>query len=96
MALNSKNHTEKVVMFLMRNFLNNEHSVYMDNFYNSCSLVKNLLSHNTFCTGTLRQNSTGNPPEIVKAKFKTVNPKVCSSKMLWWANGETRMVFGIY
>lgn len=65
-----KNHTEKVVLLLMRNFLNSGHSLYMDQYYNSYSLAKNLLSNNTFCTGTLRKDRVGNPREVIDAKLK--------------------------
>lgn len=82
-ALSGKNHMNKVVMFLMRNYLNSGHSLYMDNYYNSCTLAKELLNKNTFCTGTIRKDRRGNPPEVIKANLKKENPKVCTAKKFW-------------
>lgn len=82
-SLSGKNHTEKVVMFLMRNFLNSGHSLYMDNYYNSCNLAKELLNKNTFCTGTIRKDRIGNPPEVTKANLKKGESKgMYSEKIL--------------
>lgn len=47
-VLSGKGHGEKVVFYLMRNLLNNRHSLFMDNFYNSFSLASKLLADN--CT----------------------------------------------
>ncbi|CAG4963476.1 unnamed protein product [Parnassius apollo] len=49
-----KGHAEKVVMQLMEKHLQNGHSLYMDNYYNSFHLAKRLLENRTYCTGTLR------------------------------------------
>lgn len=38
-----KSHTEDVVMNLMKGKLNNGHSLYMDNFYNSVDLAQKHL-----------------------------------------------------
>lgn len=65
-----KGHTRNVVMNLMKNHLNNGHSLFMDNFYNSVDLAKELLLNKTYCTGTLRKNRKGNPPSVKDAKLK--------------------------
>ncbi|CAG4932185.1 unnamed protein product [Parnassius apollo] len=49
-----KGHTVKVVLHLLKDFLEKGHSVYMDNFYNGYNLAAKLLTHKTYCTGTLR------------------------------------------
>ncbi|CAH2003741.1 unnamed protein product [Acanthoscelides obtectus] len=54
-------HTAKVVLYLMRNYLNAGHAVFMDNFYNSYSLAKKLLEVNTYCTGTLKAGRKDTP-----------------------------------
>lgn len=69
-VLGGKDHTQKVVLHLMRNYLHSGHSVYMDNFYNSYDLAKSLISQSTFCTGTLRKDRKGSPKDIMQAKLK--------------------------
>lgn len=44
--------------------LNNGHSIYMDNFYDSIDLAQQLLQKKTYCTGTLRSNRR-NVPNVV-------------------------------
>lgn len=53
----------------------------MDNFYNSLTLAKYLLSQQTHVTGTLRANHKNNPKEVVQAKLK-------KGEMIWRRNGE--------
>lgn len=64
-------HTEDVVMSLMKGKLNNGHSLYTDNFYNSIDLAHKLLLKQTYCTGTLRINRKNNPKEITNNQLKT-------------------------
>ncbi|XP_022823346.1 piggyBac transposable element-derived protein 4-like [Spodoptera litura] len=64
-----KGHTEKVALHLLKDFLEKGHSIYMDNFYNGYNLAAKLLSHKTFCTGTLRKKRECNP-DIVSSKMK--------------------------
>jgi len=54
----------------MKDYLDNGHSLFMDNYYNSVPLTKKLLDHNTYVTGTLRSNRKDNPAEVVKKKLK--------------------------
>ncbi|CAG5035422.1 unnamed protein product [Parnassius apollo] len=64
------NHSSKVVLQLLHDFLNKGYSVFMDNFYNSVDLTEKLLSENTYCTGTLRLNRKNNPKYITTKKLK--------------------------
>lgn len=64
-------HTEDVVMNLMKGKLNNGHSLYMDNFYNSVDLAHKLLLKQTYYTGTLRMNRKNNPKVVTSKKLKT-------------------------
>lgn len=68
--LTGTGHTSKVVLSLMKDYLDNGHSLFMDNYYNSVPLTKKLLDHNTYVTGTLRSNRKDNPAEVVKKKLK--------------------------
>ena len=67
---NSQNHTTLVVFSLMDGYLDIGHSLYMDNFYNSVSLIKQLTLRSTYVCGTLRANRKGNPKELVQKGLK--------------------------
>ncbi|KAG5879091.1 hypothetical protein JTB14_033764 [Gonioctena quinquepunctata] len=67
LVVGGKDHTQKVVLHLMRNYLHSGHSLYMDNFYNSYDLAETLIGQGTFCTGTLRKDRNGSPGDIVNA-----------------------------
>ncbi|KAJ8942417.1 hypothetical protein NQ314_010074 [Rhamnusium bicolor] len=69
-SVEGKGHTKKVVLGLMENHLNCGRSIFMDNFYVSVDLAKELLRKKTYCTGMLRGNRKGNPKEIVNAKLQ--------------------------
>lgn len=68
--LGGKGHTSKVLLHLLEGKENNGHAVYMDNFYNSHDLAKNLLEKGTYVTGTLQSNRTNNPSDVVKQKLQ--------------------------
>lgn len=55
-----------MVLSLLAGKLDNGHSIYMDNFYNSVKLTKEPLKRKTYVTGTLRSNRKENPSETVK------------------------------
>ena len=40
--------------------------MFMDNYYISVSLVKQLLDCKTYCTGTLRQSKKGKNVKVIK------------------------------
>ncbi|CAK9820264.1 PiggyBac transposable element-derived protein 4 [Anthophora plagiata] len=68
--LSGRNHTSNVVLALMDDFLNRDHELYMDNYYNSVGLAKDLTSKSTYVCGTLRFDRKGNPTNLVKKKLK--------------------------
>ncbi|XP_046684986.1 piggyBac transposable element-derived protein 4-like [Homalodisca vitripennis] len=70
LEVGGKGHTEKVVLYLLQEKLNNGHSIFMDNFYNSYLLASKLLARNTYCTGTLRLDRKNVPNDIQSAKLK--------------------------
>lgn len=47
-VMGGQNHAQKVVLHLMKDYLNKGHSVFMDNYYNGLGLVESLLQHKTF------------------------------------------------
>lgn len=57
-------------MNLMKIYLDKGHSSFMDNFYNSVDLAKELLQKSICCTGTLRSDPTWNPTNVKDAKLK--------------------------
>lgn len=65
-----KGHASKVVLNLMENKLNVGHALFMDNFYNSYDLSLDLLSKNTYTTGTLRTDRKNSPIEVKSSKLK--------------------------
>lgn len=68
--LSGKGHATKVVLHLMRGKLYAGHSLYMDSYYNSFVLASKLLSRDTYCTGTVRQDRKFLPQEVKSAKLK--------------------------
>ncbi|XP_046404053.1 piggyBac transposable element-derived protein 4-like [Ischnura elegans] len=65
-----RGHAGKVVNSLLNDFKGKGHSVFMDNFYNSVNLSRELLGEKVHTTGTLRGNRQNNLSEIVKRKLK--------------------------
>jgi len=61
---------DSLVLKLMSPYLGKEHSLYMNNYYNSVMLSNVLLNKQTHITGTLRNNRKGNPKEVVNKKLK--------------------------
>lgn len=59
-------HASKVVHKLMDGLTDSGRSLYMDNYYNSVGLTRDLLGKKTYVTGTLRANRKGNPSEVVQ------------------------------
>lgn len=66
-ADSGKGHASKVVLKLLRDHLNMRHVVFMDNFYNSVDLAKELLEH---CTRTLQLNLERTTVEVEKVKLR--------------------------
>lgn len=57
----------RVVMHLMRHYLDSNHHVYTDRYYTSIPLTQSLASHNTSFTGTVMKNRT-DLPDTIRAK----------------------------
>ncbi|KAH9642603.1 hypothetical protein HF086_011196 [Spodoptera exigua] len=62
-------HAKKVVLKLVEDYLNAGHSLYMDDTYNSVDLAESLLRQNTYCTGTLRSKTRGNPVSVTSKRL---------------------------
>lgn len=68
--LGGKGHAANIVLALMEGKLGKGYSIYMDNFYNSTTLAKQLLSKDTYVTGTLRKDRRDNPKDLVQTKLR--------------------------
>ncbi len=62
--------TAKIVFSLCDQLLHKGYCLYIDNFYTSPDLAKNLLERETDCIGTLRLNRKGVPAIIKDKKLK--------------------------
>ena len=54
-----------VVTRLTRDLVGQHYSVYMDNFFTSIPLFRNLLADNIYATGTMRRDRKGFPEDLV-------------------------------
>lgn len=68
--IGGKNHVNKVVEYLLQDFKNVGHHLFVDNFYTSVDLVKKIFLNKTYCTGTLRPKRKNNPKIIESIKLK--------------------------
>lgn len=69
-AVNSNGHTYNICMELLEKVINSGRIIYMDNFYSSVKLCKDLLERQTYTCGTLRSNRKGNPRNVCSKKLK--------------------------
>ncbi|KAG8234038.1 hypothetical protein J437_LFUL013206 [Ladona fulva] len=69
-------HIDCVVMKLLEKYKELGHSVYMDNYFNSVNLVRQLKCVKLHCTGTLRKNRRNNPKDVTEAKLRR-NEYIC-------------------
>ena len=53
-----------VVTRLTRDLVGKSYHIFMDNFFPSVSLYRNLLSDMIYCTGTARSNRRNFPPDL--------------------------------
>nr|XP_012143764.1 PREDICTED: piggyBac transposable element-derived protein 3-like [Megachile rotundata] len=60
---------EHIVFHLLKDFLNQGHSVFMNNYYSSFGLASKLLHYKTFCTGALRKTRKRNDSEVIKQEL---------------------------
>lgn len=65
-----KEHSEKVVLHLLKDKLNLGHHAYINNFHNSFEFAKTLIEHGVHCTGILQSNRQTKPVEVATAKLK--------------------------
>ncbi|KAG8235816.1 hypothetical protein J437_LFUL016129 [Ladona fulva] len=63
-------HVDCVVMKLLEKYKELGHSVYMDNYFNSVNLVRQLKLAKLQCTGTLRKNRKNNPKDVIAAELR--------------------------
>ena len=55
----------RVVMDLMESYRMKGHCLFIDNFYTSPKLLRDLLLAGTYCTGTIRANRKNFPKEVI-------------------------------
>ncbi|KAJ8936254.1 hypothetical protein NQ314_012441, partial [Rhamnusium bicolor] len=63
-------HTYNICMELLEKVINSGRIIYMDNYYTSVKLCKDLLERKTYICGTLRSNRRGNPRDVCSKKLK--------------------------
>ena len=68
----------RVVMELMRPYLNRGHHLYTDRYYTSVPLSQALLEAGTHFTGTCVKSQIGLPDVIRSSSFRLVNDEVCA------------------
>ncbi|KAG8237448.1 hypothetical protein J437_LFUL015976 [Ladona fulva] len=69
-------HVDCVVIKLLEKYKELGHSVYMDNYFDSVNLVRQLKCAKLHCTGTLRKNRRNNPKDVTEAKLRR-NEYIC-------------------
>jgi len=62
--------SERIPVSLMKQFLDQGHRLFLDNYYTSPKLVKYFLSHNTRVVGTVRSNRQNFPPALANASLQ--------------------------
>lgn len=63
-------YTEFIVNNLMNGLFYKGRSIFIDNYYNSVTLSKNLLEKQTYVTRTLRSNRKYKPKDVIDKKLK--------------------------
>ncbi|XP_046666743.1 piggyBac transposable element-derived protein 4-like [Homalodisca vitripennis] len=86
-----------VVMELMEHNLDKGHILYVDNYYTSVQLAKNLLARRTHLVGTVRANRKGLPADVMKAQIKKGEMKALENEdgivvTKWKDKREVRML----
>ena len=85
----------RVVMDLMENYRMKGHCLFIDNFYTSPMLLRDLLCAGTYCTGTVRANRKDFPKEVIliESSLPSGSMRFATSKLLgdlgkmvavWW------------
>ena len=66
--------THKLVMDVINPILDRGHIVYMDDYFSSPALFKDMIDRQTGACGTLRVNRTGVPASVKTAKIRANSP----------------------
>lgn len=69
-AVRENNVSYKIVLKLLKPYLNFGRCLYIDNWYSSVELAEKLNCENTHVVGTLRTNQRGNPRDVISKKLK--------------------------
>jgi len=64
----TRNLGKRTVLDLTSGLENKGHTIYMDSFYTSVDLFREMESKMFGCSGTIRKNRKGLPPELKKKK----------------------------
>jgi hypothetical protein len=63
-------HTYSICMELLKGLTNDGRILYVDNYYTSVKLCKDLLKSKTYVFGIFRSNRKGNPKNVCQRKLK--------------------------
>ncbi|KAF7687854.1 PiggyBac transposable element-derived protein 4 [Cucumispora dikerogammari] len=80
---------KETICGLLTNHIGKNHTLYMDNYYNSVSLAQSLISDKIYCCGTMRMRR-GEPEQYTKdKKLMKKNDFKCAQKgginiLLWY------------
>ena len=85
----------RVVLGLMKNYLNKGYRLFIDNFFTSVQLVFDLLQNVTYTCGTLRSNRKHLPSKITE-KSKLVKPNFGSVTIWLLPTGKTKEMYMKY
>lgn len=77
-----------MTLMTMANCLNKGHHMYLDNFFTSISLARNLYTHQTFSTGTIRKDRVGISIQLSGKYAKGQKSYVRKGPMLIMAHRE--------
>lgn len=69
-ASNESSVSEKVVLYLMEDYLDKGRDLYTDNYYTGIPLAKKLIERQTNLIGTCRKNRKGLPKSVISKKLK--------------------------
>jgi hypothetical protein len=75
-----------VVLTLMKNYLKNNHTLFIDNWYSSPTLFERLLEEKTKACGTVRKNRVGMPPFEKLAKGQQAHQTTGELLALKWTD----------
>lgn len=91
--------TRKIVLQLVEPLLHKGYTIWMDNFYNSIELAKQLKEWGTDCVGTIRLNRKNIPPIIKNTKLRKgeIIAKQCEAiTLLKWMDKKPVVMISTY